>query len=265
MFDRCRITAVIPARSRSKRIPSKNIKKFFGHPLIAYTIEAAKQSGIFDRICVSTDHPLIGHVANHYGARAYLRPEKYGRDKSPDIQWLKNMKRQIWDPRVMVFKWGMENEYFCILRPTNPFRTPESIYYAWHSYERGTWLKAIEPCKQHPYKMFVATENNGIVPFDEDWNQDKLHALPTQTFPPVFAQNGSLEIRPIEDLEPERLTGFITKGYEGFDINTWDDWKQAFLLVASGEVELPKIKIKSVCEGLPSVWWDSQIQRTSHV
>ncbi len=67
--------ALIPARGNSKRIPRKNIHPFFGHPLIAYTIAAAKSTGIFSDIIVSTDDPLIGRVAEWYGASVLARPE----------------------------------------------------------------------------------------------------------------------------------------------------------------------------------------------
>lgn len=73
--------AIIPARGGSKRIPRKNIKLFHGKPLIAYSIEAAKQSGCFERIMVSTDDPEIAEVARSYGAEVpFIRPENIADD-----------------------------------------------------------------------------------------------------------------------------------------------------------------------------------------
>ena len=60
--------AIIPARGGSKRIPRKNIKPFMGKPIIAYSIEAALQSGLFDEVMVSTDDEEIATVARQYGA-----------------------------------------------------------------------------------------------------------------------------------------------------------------------------------------------------
>ncbi len=73
--------AVIPARGGSKRIPRKNIKDFFGKPIIAWSIEAAKETGLFEHIIVSTDDPEIAEVAKKYGAKVpFMRPEKLSDD-----------------------------------------------------------------------------------------------------------------------------------------------------------------------------------------
>lgn len=81
--------ALIPARSGSKRLPDKNINKLAGHPLIAYTISAARESGVFSRIIVSTDDEKYASIARHYGAETpFMRPNEYGQDKSSDIDWV---------------------------------------------------------------------------------------------------------------------------------------------------------------------------------
>lgn len=73
--------AIIPARGGSKRIPGKNIKPFGGRPLIAYSIDAAQQSGVFDRIIVSTDSEEIAVVAREYGAETpFMRPMELAND-----------------------------------------------------------------------------------------------------------------------------------------------------------------------------------------
>jgi pseudaminic acid cytidylyltransferase len=72
--------AIIPARGGSKRIPRKNIKHFFGKPLIAYSIETARESGLFGRIIVSTDDEEIGAVAAGFGAEILNRPKELADD-----------------------------------------------------------------------------------------------------------------------------------------------------------------------------------------
>jgi pseudaminic acid cytidylyltransferase len=73
--------AIIPARGGSKRIPRKNIKDFFGKPLIAYSIEVAKASKLFDKIIVSTDDEEIAEIARRYGAEVpFLRPKELSDD-----------------------------------------------------------------------------------------------------------------------------------------------------------------------------------------
>ena len=69
--------AIIPARGGSKRIPKKNIKRFNGQPVIFYSIECAKKSGLFDQIIVSTDNPEIGLVSQEFGASVpFFRPKE---------------------------------------------------------------------------------------------------------------------------------------------------------------------------------------------
>lgn len=73
--------AIITARGGSKRIPHKNIKEFCGKPILAYSIEAALASGVFDRVMVSTDDEEIAEVARKYGAEVpFLRSEKTAND-----------------------------------------------------------------------------------------------------------------------------------------------------------------------------------------
>ena len=78
--------AIIPARGGSKRIPRKNIKKFAGKPIIAYSIEAAQQSGLFDRIIVTTDDEEIADVAHSFGAEVpFMRPKELSDDHTATI------------------------------------------------------------------------------------------------------------------------------------------------------------------------------------
>jgi N-acylneuraminate cytidylyltransferase len=95
--------AIIPARGGSKRIPRKNIKKFHGKPLIAYSIEAAKASGCFDKIIVSTDDEEIASVAKQYGAEVpFMRPADISDDFTTTldvmqhaIQWCQHQQWKI--------------------------------------------------------------------------------------------------------------------------------------------------------------------------
>ncbi len=73
--------AIIPARSGSVRIPGKNIRKFHGKPIIAYAIEAARSSGLFDEIVVSTDSAEYVAVAKAYGAKAHMRARRLAKDE----------------------------------------------------------------------------------------------------------------------------------------------------------------------------------------
>ncbi len=83
------MVALIPARSGSKRVPDKNIRLLAGHPLIAYSIAAALQSKVFDKVLVSTDSERYADIARHYGADVpFMRPPTIAGDTSPDIEWV---------------------------------------------------------------------------------------------------------------------------------------------------------------------------------
>ena len=78
--------AVIPARGGSKRIPRKNIRLFAGKPMIAYAIEAALSSGVFDHVVVSTDDPEIAGIAADHGASLpFVRPAHLADDMTPTV------------------------------------------------------------------------------------------------------------------------------------------------------------------------------------
>src|SRR4051812_26068956 len=109
------IVALIPARGGSKRLPAKNIRPLAGHPLIAYTISAAIESGIFTSVIVSTDVEETAHIALHYGAEVpFLRPIEYAGDLSPDVEWIE-------DTLTKLKASGRTFDCFSILRPTSPF------------------------------------------------------------------------------------------------------------------------------------------------
>jgi len=115
------VVAVIPARGGSKRIPHKNIKPFCGKPMIAYSIEAAKDAGIFDRIIVSTDSKKIASIAKEFGAEVpFMRPCELADDYTgTDAVILHALKRLMQD--------GEKIDYSCCIYATAPFIKSEYI------------------------------------------------------------------------------------------------------------------------------------------
>jgi pseudaminic acid cytidylyltransferase len=107
--------AVIPARGGSKRIPRKNIRSFCGKPIIAWSIEVARASGLFDRVIVSTDAPEIAEVAKAYGAEVpFVRPAELSDDHAGTspvvvhaVEWARSQ--------------GLMPEFVCCVYPTAPF------------------------------------------------------------------------------------------------------------------------------------------------
>jgi pseudaminic acid cytidylyltransferase len=109
------IIAVIPARGGSKRIPRKNIKLFRGRPMIEYSIEAARQSSVFDAILCSTDDPTIAAAARAAGAQTpFTRPPELADDHTPTAPVLMHALRWCLDA-------GWPVKYLCCIYATAPF------------------------------------------------------------------------------------------------------------------------------------------------
>jgi len=236
--------ALIPARSGSKRVPNKNILPLAGHPILAYTVCAAIDSGVFDSVICATDSEHYADIARHYGAEVpFLRSAEISGDKSPDIEWVN------WILSTLRAK-GRNFEIFSILRPTSPFRLPETIRRAWAAFTNDPGadsLRAIERCKQHPGKMWVVRGNRilPVMPFTNDstpWHSSQYAALPE-----IYAQDASLEIAwsrialDQNTIAGESIIPFISQGMEGFDINEPEDWLLAENYLANGQARLPSI------------------------
>tara|TARA_B110000211_G_scaffold184861_1_gene209659 strand:- start:11814 stop:12494 length:681 start_codon:yes stop_codon:yes gene_type:complete len=107
--------AIIPARGGSKRIPRKNIKVFHGKPMIAYSIEAAKRTGCFDRIIVSTDDQEIADIALKYGAEVpFLRPADIANDYATTMDVMEHAIQ-------FLAKQEISPEFICCIYATAPF------------------------------------------------------------------------------------------------------------------------------------------------
>lgn len=240
-----RAVAFIPARSGSKRVPNKNIRPLGGHPMLAYTVRAAVDSGVFDAVVCATDSPRYADVARHYGAEVpFLRPAEISGDKSPDIEWV------VWMLKALAEQ-GRDYEVFSILRPTSPFRQPETIRRAWALFREDPGadsLRAVEKCKQHPGKMWVVRGQRmlPILPYLHNgtpWHSNQYGALPE-----IYVQDASLEIAwarialERNTIAGESITPFISQGLEGFDINEPEDWLLAQHYLTEGQARLPEVK-----------------------
>ncbi len=235
--------AFVPARSGSERVPGKNVRVLAGHPLLAYAIETARRSGVFERVVVSTDAEQIADVARWYGADVpFLRPAEYATSTSPDIEWLSDTLADLPE----------RYDLFALIRCTNPFRGPDAV-------RRGLdqllatpgadSLRAVELVKQHPGKMWLLAEDGRTMSplLDQSHLDVAWHAGQYQALPAVYVQNSALEIawtRVVTEhgtREGRVLAPFLTQGLEGFNVDDEDDWARAEQLVASGEAELPEI------------------------
>jgi CMP-N,N'-diacetyllegionaminic acid synthase len=238
--------ALIPARAGSKRVADKNIRVLGEHPLLAYTVAAARAAGAFARVIVSTDSEEYAEIARHYGADVpFLRPAELAGDLSPDIDWVEFTLKTLADA-------GERYDSFSILRPTSPFRQASTIQRALRQFlddPAVDSLRAVEKCRQHPGKMWVV-RGRRMTPLLPLWtDRQPWHSSQYQALPEFYVQNASLEIawsRVVFEgrtIAGDVIAPFVTEGSEGLDINRPEEWNAAEALLSSGAVHLPEVPV----------------------
>jgi CMP-N,N'-diacetyllegionaminic acid synthase len=191
MDERAEILALIPARGGSKSIPRKNILPLAGKPLIAYSIEQARAAQHITRVIVSTDDEEIARVAREHGAEVpFMRPSEFAQDLSPDIDvfrhtliWLRHHEAYV--PELVVH-----------LRATGPVRRVELIDEAIErmvAHPEADSLRSISSPIQTPYKMW-RIEEGYLQPLMTVDGLVESYCMPRQMLPPVYWQNGYVDI-----------------------------------------------------------------------
>lgn len=233
------ILALIPARGGSKSIPRKNIRKFAGHPLIAYSIKAGLASDYVSRVVLSTDDEEIAEIARQYGAEVpFLRPAQYARDNTPDLpvfqhalHWL--AQHENYRPEIIVH-----------LRPTSPFRRVRHIDEAvQHLIKRpeADSIRTICIPFQNPYKMWSIDADGFMHPILQTRHPEPYN-LPRQSLPEVYWQTGYVDAFWVETiLSKDSMTGdsilpLVIDPSEWIDIDSADDWRRAERLLENGEI-----------------------------
>ena len=235
------VLALIPARSGSERVRDKNIRPLRGNPLLAYAIAAARQSGIFARIVCSTDSGKIAEVAQRYGADVpFLRPPELATSTSPDIEWITHALDQL----------DEHYDLFAIVRATNPFRGGDVLQRGLEQLlatPEADSIRAVELVKQHPGKMWVLDGRTMRPLLDQSHLDVAWHAGQYQALPEVYVQNSALEMawtRVVSQTgtrEGRVVAPYLTRGYEGFNIDDEEDWDRARRLLDAGDAELPQV------------------------
>ncbi len=213
-IDRQRVVAIIPARGGSKGVPKKNIRLLDGHPLIAYTIAAARMVPGIGRVIVSTDSEEIAGIGLAYGAEVpFRRPPELAHDRAPDRGFV-----------VHALAWfrqheGLVPDYLVHLRPTTPLRDPHLIQEAitrFKAHPEATALRSAHLAPESPMKWFTVDASGyfrtlrGSVPGVEDANR------PRQEFLDVYIPNGYVDvlrtsfIESGEEIHGPRVLPFVT-------------------------------------------------------
>lgn len=191
-FDLSQFTAIIPARSGSKGIKDKNLVLLGGHPLIAYSIAAAKITPGIDRVIVSTDSSEYSKIAVKYGAEVpFLRPKGLSLDNSTDYDFMSH-----------ALDWFDKNtnyspDYWIHLRPTTPLRDTITITEAMSlmkNRDDATALRSGHVSPESPFKWFRTNKDGFLTSLTgNDTNLDKFNG-PRQSFPDVLIPNGYVDI-----------------------------------------------------------------------
>lgn len=229
MLAKIKVLGIIPARGGSKSIPYKNIALVAGKPLIYYTIREAKKSKMLDAFIVSTDDSKIARVAKFFGADVpFLRPLKYARKYSPDIDFMLHALDWLKEHRNWVPK------YIVNLRPTSPLRTYKDIDRAIEvaKKEKCSIVKTVSsPLPHNPYKMWLFKNGKKIKPLLPTNHFKKIGTdVPRQKLPKVYWQNGLVDVIRVDKIKTGKvfagpICGIITDPEKSVDLDEPRDLK----------------------------------------
>ena len=218
------IVAVIPARGGSKRIPKKNIKKFFGKPIISYSIKAAIDSKLFDKVIVSTDCENIAQVAIKYGAEVpFMRPKELSGDflgthevVGHTLKWLEGF--------------GDAVDYACCIYATAPMIQGSDLIKGYDLIKTEKWKSVIAATKySYPvFRSFKKLSNGGLeMVFPEHYNSR------SQDLPEVYHDAGQFYWAKAQEWKnksvgfSENNTIIELPNHLIQDIDTIEDWNRA--------------------------------------
>lgn len=228
-----KILGIITARGGSKGVPGKNIKLLGGKPLIAYTIEAARKSGVFDRIILTTDDPKIAEVAKRFGCEVpFMRPKELAAD---DTQHLPVLRHAI--------SWLKDNEgyypdYAMTLHPTSPFRRSEHIRLAAEIILKtgADSVLGVSEIPGHfsPHKAMTMNAGGALTLFNG--NPVKKRTMRRQDLAPCYFSNGTIYLYKTDNLFKgdgqaeffgDDVRACVMDARYGVDIDTMEDWEYA--------------------------------------
>jgi len=210
--------AIITARGGSKRIPRKNIKEFMGKPMLAYAVEAALNSKIFDEVMVSTDDNEIAQIAQKYGANVpFMRSEKTANDYATTADVLKEVKDEY-------KKRGKEFEEICCIYPCVPFLTDEILKEAYDTFKKSG-KTALTPVVKYSFPIQRAFKINtyGCLEYREPENASKR----SQDLEPTYHDVGMFYFSSSAMGLESGCVPYIMDENVVQDIDTIDDWKMA--------------------------------------
>jgi CMP-N-acetylneuraminic acid synthetase len=203
MFKRMRRIAIIPARSGSKGLKDKNIIDLCGKPLIAYSIEAALETGLFDHVIVSTDSGHYANIAQHYGAEVMMRGEALSNDKATTFMVLEDILKNRLQESI---------DYFVLLQPTSPLRTSKHITEAIEKFEAKIenfdFLVSMKEAEHAKVLVNPIDDDESLKYFDTDFSNYRRQGYKD------YSPNGAIFIaKPDSYLEQKHFFGAKALSY----------------------------------------------------
>ena len=218
--------AIIPARSGSKRIPEKNIRKFCGKPMIAYAIDAAKKSDLFRHIFVSTNDENIAGIAIEYGAQVpFLRPDDLADDFSTTVEVVSHEIKQY-------LAAGYTFDRVCCIYPCVPFIEVDDLRGALGEFIKGGTDYCF-PVAEYPSAIQRALKllsDKSLTPFYPSHEKTRTQDLEAAFYDvgqfywgqvEAWAQNGNIH---------SNALGWVIPNWRVVDIDVPDDWRRAELI-----------------------------------
>ena len=192
--------AVIPARGGSERLPGKNIKPFHGKPILAYSIETARESGLFEEIWVSTESEEIGMIAESLGAKRHRRPAVMAQAHVGTPEVMAGVMRDLCSA-------GRRIDYVCCIYPTAPLMLPADLL-------RGYNALMSKPEAPYAYSCALKPQRER----DLRWDAGQWYWGPTDSFLELIPMDADDTLKVV--IPQERVC----------DINTIEDFQRAEIL-----------------------------------
>lgn len=181
-----KVIAIIPARSGSKGLPHKNIKLLCGKPLIYYTIKTAIDSGIFDKVLVSTDNEKYARISQEFGAEVpFLRPSELAEDMSSSVDVILHCLQEL-------KKRGEEYDTICLLQPTSPLRTVNNIQDAFKLFKTKKANSIISVCECEHSPLWINSLDDSLSM--EHFIDNDIKNKPRQILEKFYRLNGAIYI-----------------------------------------------------------------------
>lgn len=212
------IVAVITARGGSKRIPRKNIKEFMGKPMLAYAVEAAVNSKVFDEVMVSTDDVEIAEIAKHFGAKVpFMRSEKTANDFATTADVLEEV----------VFEYKKRGKTFdelCCIYPCVPFLTADVINNAYEKF-KTSGADRLTPVVKYSFPIQRAFKLNEqcLLEYREPENAPKR----SQDLEPMYHDVGMFYFYKTEKMNSDKIAMLEMDEAMVQDIDNDSDWQMA--------------------------------------